>query len=412
LWSRVAIALFSALFFLAICLVASADTVVVAEYWNKSIDGIVIFVGAGSRYVGVSMGEPTVFLLFDREGRLLWSYNFTEKSPAALSFSPRGDRLALVVSESRGGSDYFTVLSYEASSGRLLWSSDTFDGSGGDIEYTLDGRLVIVTSFENSRVYGLDADSGRVVWEYRVDADYVSAVEVSENYLYIGGFRSNPYSGIILAIDLNSMETVWESSDIEDIVSSLDLSGDGRVLFASISIDEAGGGRAGKVYALDSSSGDIIWGSEKFGDYAWEVATVGDIAVVTAAGSDGIIILEASSGDVFRRVGDEGIYSISVASIPGTTNIVISYSYGVGDKVVSEVISSSFRVEEESPTTTSTTIEAPATTTSTSEVVETITKTVIISESRGGWGDNMVKIIVALVVVVVILTLAIVVGRK
>ncbi len=164
-----------------------------------------------------------VYALETDSGGLLWS----KELPGAVAGSPvlSDDGKSLYV----GDFDY-NLYALSASSGEELWSVKASNWVWGTPVLT-DERLFFADL--DGYLYAVDPESGDIEWQEKVaDAIRGGPVYDSETgHLYVAGRKeSNPGGvgtrGIVLALDAESYNTVWEQPTAEAIYTSPVFSGD------------------------------------------------------------------------------------------------------------------------------------------------------------------------------------------
>jgi len=130
--------------------------------------------------------------------------------------------------------------------GSLVWKHETAstDMSSPKIN---DGKVFSGTGFPNKLIYALDASTGSKKWEKEADQMVYSSPALTGDQLFIG---SN--DGKLYGLDKNSGQEVWSFKTRGGIYMMSPAVKDNRVFFASGDFDWS-------VYALDRTSGDLLW---------------------------------------------------------------------------------------------------------------------------------------------------------
>ncbi|MEN9936352.1 MAG: hypothetical protein RLZZ387_2931 [Chloroflexota bacterium] len=165
----------------------------------------------------------------------------------------------------RSGGTFFGQPAYDAATGRI------FIGSSDKRLYALDSRGIYLWSFqaddniatrpavaggvvvfgsEDRTVYGVDAASGRAVWEraFTTTGPVVSSPAVVGGVALIGSD-----DGQVYGLDVATGQERWPPFTTEDAVEAPVVVADGMAYVAS---------RDGTVYALDPSTGEERWRGE------------------------------------------------------------------------------------------------------------------------------------------------------
>lgn len=176
-----------------------------------------------------------------RTGREAWAAptgkGWTDSSPAV---SADGE-LALV------GSEDASLYCFERKSGRLVWRFRT--GFGVWSSPTLSGRVAFFGSSDH-RVYAVDVATGAQVWSFATGGEVLSSPAVSPDggRVLVGSFDKKLY-----AIDAATGVEVWSVAAESGVYSSPAFSRDGEVAYVgSLGAD-------GHVYALNASTGRVLW---------------------------------------------------------------------------------------------------------------------------------------------------------
>jgi outer membrane protein assembly factor BamB len=167
---------------------------------------------------------------------------------AAEKNSRAGERLAVAVAGERAfvaGTDG-EVRALDAQSGAQRWRVQTGQriaaGPGSDGSRvavgTLDGDLIV-----------LDAGDGEKLWTHAMLAEVLSPPVVSADAIYAVGI-----DGRVHALDASTGQTRWT---FDTTVPLLTLRGTGELLLDGSRLIV--GAANGKVFALDTSSGDVVW---------------------------------------------------------------------------------------------------------------------------------------------------------
>jgi len=287
-----------------------------------SINGIV--------YAGCT--DNTVYAFDDATGAVVWKFTTGDAIEASLAVV---DGVVYV------GSDDDYLYALDALTGDMKWKFRT--GANVSSKAAVLNGVVYFGSSDNG-IYALNINDGSLIWKFYADAMInQSGVAISEGTIFVGSRdchlyaldavsgnlkwsfftggisleQSTPYvmgdlvyiaswynisdfstPGSVYAIDKSSGSLVWESLKGLGFSSSPYVSGD-RLY---ISADD------GNVYALDASSGAVLWSKSILPNSA--SATVADNKVYVGGGGTGFIYaFDATTGSEIWRfaVGSQGI---------------------------------------------------------------------------------------------------------
>ena len=127
--------------------------------------------------------------------------------------------------------------------GTIKWRYATKRAVTSSPAYYKELQIVVVGS-QDGTVYGLDAQSGWVVWRFRTGKAVISSPYVTEDMVYIGSADTNIY-----AIEAKTGHQVWKYATDGQVNSSPAVAND--CLYVG-SVD-------GMVYSLDAKVGTLRW---------------------------------------------------------------------------------------------------------------------------------------------------------
>ena len=276
-------------------------------------------------YVGSSDGR--LYALDAETGGVVWSYS----AGAPVGGTPLvTDDLVVVVS--RGNA----VHAVDRRSGRPVWRRST--GPDLSLEWghegwdyllpspVLAGGAVLVGSGDG-RLYALDPDDGRVRWAFRTAGRIRATPVVEDGVAYFGSG-----DGVVYGVDLLDGAERWRfrtaGADLDAADFGFDrtqIQGSGMVHDGTLFI----GSRDASLYAIDLSSGDVLWTFED--GSAW--------VVNSPAYVDGLVLSGGSSSGRFRAIdaesGDERWVVRTGGPIFSSPTVVDGVAYvGSGDRTV------------------------------------------------------------------------------
>ena len=144
------------------------------------------------------------------------------------------------------GSDDNFVYALDAASGQMLWSFETGDAIRSTP--TVAGGAVYVGSNDN-HVYALDAATGEMLWKHDTSKAVQYSPVVKDGVVYIGARGDVDYS--VHALDAMAGEQVWAAGAPYPYGAEFAVTVANGKLYAP--------GTSGEFYALDASTGDVLW---------------------------------------------------------------------------------------------------------------------------------------------------------
>lgn len=189
----------------------------------------------------------------------------------------------------------------------VLWeysvANGAFEGTPAIVQ-SGDKKIVYIGDLDGS-LFAIDLDTGKKIWEFKVEIGFVTGPAVKDEHIYIGDI-----DGVFYCLDKNG-ELVWKHQADAEINSSANFYGS-DVLFGS---------QDTKLYSLDSKSGAVTWEHETADQVRCGVTIVDNRAFV--AGCDGgLHILELDNG--------KELSSVDIQSPTGATPAVMGDTVFVG----------------------------------------------------------------------------------
>ncbi|HKK62065.1 MAG TPA: PQQ-binding-like beta-propeller repeat protein, partial [Bacteroidales bacterium] len=142
---------------------------------------------------------------------------------------------------------YFYRL--DASSGVIDWSIELNGRFPRSFPTIVDGVIYVGT--ENSTLYAISAESGESVWAVGLSNDIWGCPVILENRLYL-----TDQSGIVYCIDTQSGELIWSQ---DECLSNSTLAVKDNILYSLTQCNYSDPDIDFKLYAIDATSGDILW---------------------------------------------------------------------------------------------------------------------------------------------------------
>jgi len=184
-----------------------------------------------------------------------------------------------------------TVNAIRIQDGSKIWSQ-SFPGKIFSTPAVEEGLLVFGCT--DHRIYALDAASGSIRWKVEADKSVLGSPVIFEGKVFIGAS-----DGRFRALNLADGSPVWTFDGVEGFVECRPWVDAEQVVF---------GGWAGKLYSLDTKSGELQWvwktprGSNRMYSPAavWPVKSAGRVFV--AVPDRKVYALDARSGEFLFTV--------------------------------------------------------------------------------------------------------------
>ncbi len=308
--------------------------------WRDNVEGFVNFVRVSNdgKYVSAALSAPSRVILYTNDGKKIWEKLFENGYVQCIDIEPNNNAIAVSFSWDVGEKTYFKVYVLNIADGSVIWESETFAGSGWEIEYSPNGRYIVATTSLDSIII-LDTFREYEAQTLDLSMDNTFGIAISNDKIFVGGFRGEPYSGIILCIDISSKKIIWSNDQLEDSVISLKISTNESVLYAGIAIDEANNKRTGKIIALDINNGEKLWETSKYDSYVWEIDELKNGWLIGALGDLGIVILDSQTGEELNKISiPNGTGVFSIETIPDKIGFVLGTNKRIEEnKYVAEI---------------------------------------------------------------------------
>ena len=157
-----------------------------------------------------------------------------------------------------GGNDQGTLSAFDVNTGEVKWAwSGDGPGYGSPMLFEFGGTPQIVTMTQQKFI-GLEAATGRLLWERRYTTEYAQNIITPVRYgdtLIVSGFHKPMVAfRVTRQKDQWRAEQVWENADVSLYMSDAVLDGETLVGFSER--------RSGQFFALDARSGKTLWTSE------------------------------------------------------------------------------------------------------------------------------------------------------
>ncbi|TFH39911.1 MAG: hypothetical protein E4G94_10415 [ANME-2 cluster archaeon] len=182
-----------------------------------------------------------------------------------------------------------------------------------------DGKLNIYAKCRPAhKIYVLDEDSGKIIWSYEIGKyplPTTTSIAIADGKVFFGSSGGSEddesEDSKIYGLDADTGDLIWS------YYIARNISGISRYDYMPSSIAVAPGKvfvgtKGNKIYALDADTGNLIW-SHEIEKGVWSVA-IADKKVFVGGGGEKIYCLDADTGDLIRSYKlEEGIQSIAIA---------------------------------------------------------------------------------------------------
>ena len=181
-------------------------------------------------YIYLANSEGKLFSVNMEDGSKNWEFDLN--SPTNSSPIVHGNRLYI-------GCEY-GFKAVNVNSHEIKWEYDTTDSVESTPVYY---KGIVYFGCDDSHVYGLNATTGKVILNKKLNGDLKSSPIVVKDNIYIASTNGKLYS-----INVNGDKN-WEFTTGDEILSSPAYVNN-TILFGSSD---------GSIYCLNSSNGDLIW---------------------------------------------------------------------------------------------------------------------------------------------------------
>lgn len=200
-----------------------------------------VYVGEGLHYTH----DAKLYCLDVATGEVFWDFqttSHTESTPAVSN-----------------GKVYFGagddgLYCLDAQTGRLEWRFPNAHVDGGPLVH--NGHVYFGSGYDTKALFCVDAIRGRLAWRKDFAVPVWGAPATADGRLYVGVGNGNfeesdeHPQGAALCLDPGTGEEVWRFDDVKDgVLTSIAVS-DNRAVFGS---------RDGTCYALDATTGQLVW---------------------------------------------------------------------------------------------------------------------------------------------------------
>lgn len=260
----------------------------------------------------MATAEGKLFALDATNGRILWTYpRRGEEVIAPIEASVLLGRGKIYIAPRMAQKGQ--LLALDKTSGSLLWefSENTVSGDslGIKVSPAIDQETLVVATTMGF-VYGIDADSGKLLWRFPKDrplgAQINASPSISDGIAYI-----TDRSGRMFALRMDTGEDTWHfSTEVEGSINSSLAVGSSSIFV---------GTWAAYLYCLDKCAGGMRWRYQNDKISVWDSISaapliLNDRAVVFGSASGYVYALDMSGNDLWKYRLESEIISSPVVS--------------------------------------------------------------------------------------------------
>ena len=229
----------------------------------------------------------TLFALDAATGEIEWI--FTGTGPTDDAVTVKDGRLYIACD---------SVYCLDAYTGEMIWVFGDANGYGSTPAVS-DGKVYCAQGTE-SLIYCLDAENGEEIWSSEVTGVTVSCMTVWQDMLFVPTFNNLLFEGLLFALDNSSGEIIWENGDPP-----------GRYWDSSPNVVDGViyiGGMDGYLRAIDAASGETIWLSSFGANITATPAYHSDAVFIGSDSNDGPFASVNALTGVFNWLQNIGIH--------------------------------------------------------------------------------------------------------
>ena len=272
-------------------------------YKNQQGDGPRASPTIVNKVAYVFTGEGVLAAVQAESGELLWSVNAPQKlggKPAdyGMSSSPLVVGKSVVV---HPGAPQATVAAFASQDGSLLWQAGS--GAAGYSSPTLltFNKVAQVVSFTGSAAYGIQPDSGQVLWQYPYRTEFncntASPINVNGRLFLSAGEN---HGSVMVQVGTDKVSPLWESQGRRSVMrnewqTSIHLDG---YLYGFDNVGSAG--PVSHLTCIDAKTGKQQWQETRFGKGNL-ISADGKLIIVTTKGELAIANADPQKYDEIGR---------------------------------------------------------------------------------------------------------------
>ena len=187
-----------------------------------------------------------------------------------------------------------------------------------------EGIVCVASSDRN--LYGLDCDTGQQVWEHQLNELFFSSPIIDDGIVYVDStqFNGTTTERYLRAIDAHSGRVRWQFKlDFQPLsLTSVSLPSSPVVSQGVVYI----GGTDGTLYGLDISSGELVWSFKTTKNMALTPPALKDEIICVASGDGYLYAIEISTRQLKWKyeIGGLNPFSLSFPAIFDRAVYIIS----------------------------------------------------------------------------------------
>jgi outer membrane protein assembly factor BamB len=215
------------------------------EIWHHTgpVANIVSSPALESGRLYVAFTDGAIRALDATNGQVIWSINHS--AGAVSSPAVGGGRLYIAI-------DNQGLLALDANTGSQLWLAP-MPGPQWSSPAVENGR-VFVGSRDDHKLYAFDAATGNTLWTATTNDWVQTSPAVSNGVVYIGNNSGNVY-----AYNAETGGLIWQSPFAPGFGGLSSPTVANGVLYIASGIDDSGTQFDGKLYALDATTGEVLF---------------------------------------------------------------------------------------------------------------------------------------------------------
>ena len=215
------------------------------EIWHHTgpVANIVSSPALESDRLYVVFTDGTIRALDATNGQVIWSVNHPG---AALSSPAVADGRLYIATDNRG------LLALDANTGSQLWLAP-MPGPQWSSPAVDNGR-VFVGSRDDHRLYAFDALTGNILWTATTNDWVQTSPAVANDVVYIGNNAGNLY-----AFNAQSGTPIWQTAFAAGFGGLSSPTVANGVVYIASGIDDSGTRFDGKLYALNATTGEVLF---------------------------------------------------------------------------------------------------------------------------------------------------------
>ena len=252
-------------------------------------------------------GYDMVFAVNTSNGNIIWS-KYT--GPGYVGPVIDGDVIYIGTSAHGLDPNNQYMIAYNRFNGEELWRTRIYGGIAESVQYD-DNHIYFAAGFDGT-IYGLNKIDGSINWTFNTGLDVcANKPMLKDNALYVTLFKYSNFGGKLYKINSNNGEIIWDipfSYGSGPWDNSITADGDGRIFLACYYGDI--------IFCFDEFDGSLIWsydlhgGSLSFNAYHDGVVFISDTLGYVYA-------LDSTSGELIWENHVAGTFDISSPTISG-----------------------------------------------------------------------------------------------